>query len=48
MELSQDAAFVEQINNAGADVAFRGREDYAAYLTTLGETVDRLSEVIAP
>lgn len=48
MALSQDAAFVEQINNAGADVAFRGREDYSAYLVNLAQTVDRLAEVIAP
>lgn len=48
MELSQDATFVEQINNAGADVAFRGREGYAAYLVNLAQTVERLAEVIAP
>lgn len=48
MELSQDEAFVEQINNAGADVAFRGREAYSAYLANLAATVDRLAEVIAP
>lgn len=48
MELSADSTFVEQVNNAGADVAFRGREAYSSYLGTLGQTVDRLSEVIAP
>ncbi|WP_284266115.1 Bug family tripartite tricarboxylate transporter substrate binding protein [Roseicyclus amphidinii] len=48
MELSQDPTFVEQINNAGADVAFRGREAYSAYLANLAETVERLAEVIAP
>lgn len=48
MDLSTDATFVQQINNAGADVAFRGREGYSAYLGTLGQTVERLSEVIAP
>jgi tripartite-type tricarboxylate transporter receptor subunit TctC len=48
MELSQDEAFIEQINNAGAAVAFRGREDYSAYLANLAETVERLAEVIAP
>ncbi|MBY6201736.1 tripartite tricarboxylate transporter substrate binding protein [Maritalea mobilis] len=48
MELSQDEAFIEQINNAGADVAFRGREAYSAYLANLAATVDRLAEVIAP
>lgn len=48
MELSQDPTFVEQINNAGADVAFRGREAYSAYLANLAATVERLAEVIAP
>ncbi|MBF9059466.1 tripartite tricarboxylate transporter substrate binding protein [Rhodobacterales bacterium HKCCSP123] len=48
MELSQDEAFIEQINNAGADVAFRGREAYSAYLANLAATVERLAEVIAP
>ena len=47
-ELSADATFVEQVNNAGAEVAFRGREDYTAYLSNLGATVERLAEVIAP
>ncbi len=47
-ELSQDPAFVEQVNNAGAEVAFRGREAYTAYLANLAETVDRLAEVVAP
>lgn len=48
MELSGDAKFVEQINNAGAAVAFRGREAYSAYLSNLAATVERLAEVIAP
>jgi len=47
-ELSQDEAFIEQINNAGAEVAFRGQEEYTAYLANLSETVSRLAEVIAP
>ncbi len=47
-ELSKDPAFVEQINNAGADVAFRGQDGYTAYLSNLAGTVDRLAEVIAP
>jgi tripartite-type tricarboxylate transporter receptor subunit TctC len=47
-ELSQDPTFIEQINNAGADVLFRGREGYTAYLSSLSATVDRLAEVIAP
>jgi hypothetical protein len=48
MQLSQDATFVEQINNAGSNVAFRGQDAYLAYLTNLSETVDRLAEVLAP
>lgn len=47
-DLSQDPAFVEQVNNAGAEVAFRGREEYTAYLANLAETVDRLAAVVAP
>jgi len=47
-ELSEDGAFIEQINNAGADVAFRGREAYTAYLSNLAGTVERLAAVIAP
>ena len=47
-QLSQDETFIQQINNSGADVLFRGREDYFAYLDTLSATVERLSEVIAP
>jgi tripartite-type tricarboxylate transporter receptor subunit TctC len=48
MELSKDAAYIEQINNAGSDVAFRGQADYVAYLGNLSETVERLAEVLAP
>ncbi len=48
MELSKDPKFIEQINNAGADVAFRGQEGYTAYLSNLSASVDRLAEVIAP
>jgi tripartite-type tricarboxylate transporter receptor subunit TctC len=47
-ELSEDPTFIEQINNSGADVLFRGREAYTAYLTNLDATVERLAEVIAP
>lgn len=47
-ELSQDPAFVEQINNAGSSVAFRGQDDYVTYLSNLSETVERLAEVLAP
>jgi len=48
MELSQDEAFIEQINNAGSDVAFRGQDDYVTYLGNLSETVERLAGVLAP
>lgn len=47
-QLSQDETFIQQINNSGADVLFRGREGYFAYLDNLSATVERLSEVIAP
>ena len=46
--LSNDPAFIEQVNNAGADVAFRGQDGYTAYLSNLAASVDRLAEVIAP
>lgn len=48
MELSEDPTFIEQINNAGAEVAFRGQDGYTAYLSNLSASVDRLAEVIAP
>ncbi|MHA7874228.1 MAG: Bug family tripartite tricarboxylate transporter substrate binding protein [Roseivivax sp.] len=47
-ELAEDETFVEQVNNAGAEVQFRGQEAYADYLTRLDETVNRLAEVLAP
>ncbi len=46
--LSQDETFITQVNNAGADVMFRGREEYRDYLEDLADAVTRLSEVIAP
>lgn len=46
--LSRDETFVTQVNNAGAEVDFRGREGYEAYLRSLAETVERLAEVLAP
>lgn len=46
--LSNDPTFIEQVNNAGADVAFRGQDGYTAYLSNLAASVDRLAEVIAP
>jgi tripartite-type tricarboxylate transporter receptor subunit TctC len=47
-ELSKDPVYIEQTNNAGADVSFRGREGYASYLTNLSAAVERLAVVIAP
>ncbi|MCF7749041.1 tripartite tricarboxylate transporter substrate binding protein [Sulfitobacter sp. M39] len=47
-EMAQDPTYIEQTNNAGADVGFRGQEDYRAYLTKLDETVKSLSSVLAP
>lgn len=46
--LAQDEEFIEQVNNAGAEVQFRGQEAYTAYLTRLSDTVGRLAEVLAP
>ncbi|WP_226626767.1 Bug family tripartite tricarboxylate transporter substrate binding protein [Alloyangia pacifica] len=47
-ELSKDATYIEQTNNAGAAVMFRGQEAYSAYLAKLDETVKSLAEVLAP
>ena len=47
-DLSNDPTFIEQVNNAGADVAFRGQDGYTAYLSSLAASVERLAEVIAP
>ena len=47
-ELSEDEQFVEQVNNAGAEVQFRGQEDYEQYLTNLDATIERLSDRLAP
>lgn len=47
-EMAQDPTYIEQTNNAGADVGFRGQEDYRAYLSKLDETVKTLSSVLAP
>ena len=47
-ELSQDPTYIEQTNNAGADVLFRGQDDYRTYLSNLNETVTSLSTVLAP
>lgn len=45
--LSQDAAYIEQTKGAGADVQFRGQDDYSAYLGRLDATVKSLSSVLA-
>lgn len=47
-ELAADESFVEQVNNVGAEVDFRGQEGYAAYLSKLEATVERLAERLAP
>ncbi|SOH93774.1 Tripartite-type tricarboxylate transporter, receptor component TctC [Monaibacterium marinum] len=46
--LSQDPTYIEQTNNAGADVGFRGQDAYRAYLADLDATVQSLSAVLAP
>ncbi len=46
--LSKDPTYIEQTNNAGADVLFRGQEGYRTYLSKLDETVKALSAVLAP
>jgi len=45
--LSQDETYIAQTNGAGADVLFRGQDDYSAYLGNLDETVQSLSSVLA-
>jgi len=45
--LSQDETYISQTNAAGADVSFRGQDDYSAYLSTLDATVKSLSSVLA-
>lgn len=41
-KLAQDPAYIEQTNNMGAEVDFRGQKDYRGYLETLDATIDRL------
>ncbi len=43
-ELQHDESFVESINNAGSEVVYRGREEYAEYLEDLDATVERLAD----
>mgnify|MGYP003669372405 CR=1 FL=1 len=45
--LSKDETYIEQTNNAGASVMFRGQDGYRAYLEKLDATVTSLSEVLA-
>lgn len=47
-ELSKDETYIEQTNNAGASVMFRGQDAYSDYLAKLDETVKSLAEVLAP
>jgi tripartite-type tricarboxylate transporter receptor subunit TctC len=47
-ELAMDPTYVEQTNNAGADVDFRGQDAYRTYLTNLNGTVKSLASVLAP
>lgn len=46
--LSGDATYIEQTNNVGANVDFRGQDAYRDYLSTLDATVQSLSAVLAP
>ena len=46
--LAADETYIEQTNNAGAEVDFRGQVDYKAYLSKLDKTVSELAEVLAP
>ncbi len=47
-KLSNDETFIEQINNAGSEVNFRGQQGYAKYMGSLSDTIDRLAERLAP
>lgn len=47
-KLSKDPDYIKQTNNAGANVEFRGQEEYKTYLRTLQKTVTSLSAVLAP
>ncbi|MEO9653535.1 Bug family tripartite tricarboxylate transporter substrate binding protein [Marinomonas sp.] len=47
-KLSKDPDYIKQTNNAGANVGFRGQEEYKTYLHSLQETVTSLSAVLAP
>ena len=47
-QLAQDPTYIEQTNNAGAMVDFRGQDAYRTYLSNLDATVQSLAEVLAP
>jgi len=47
-KLSKDPDYIKQTNNAGANVGFRGQEEYKTYLRSLQKTVTSLSAVLAP
>lgn len=46
-QLSEDEAFIEQIDNLGAKVDFRGQEDYTEYLQNLDANIERLAGRLA-
>jgi tripartite-type tricarboxylate transporter receptor subunit TctC len=47
-QLATDPTYIEQTNNAGADVNFRGQDAYKTYLSKLDDTVKSLAAVLAP
>jgi tripartite-type tricarboxylate transporter receptor subunit TctC len=44
--LSKDKTYIDQTKGAGADVLFRGQDEYSAYLGRLDATVQSLSAVL--
>lgn len=47
-ELASDDTFLKQVNNAGAEVNFRGQEAYENYLEGLQTAIDKLSNKLQP
>lgn len=45
--MTEDEAFAEAVNNAGASVVFKGPEAFAEYLETTDATIERLSGKLA-
>ncbi|GAB4394085.1 MAG: tripartite tricarboxylate transporter substrate binding protein BugD [Kiloniellaceae bacterium] len=43
-----DPTFVQQVNNAGGEVNFRGQEGYRAYLESLQKAIDKLASRLNP